>query len=110
MGKKSDSLKKWANSETAGKPATRKTKKSTKSDLGSDRVTKPTTTRSTAKKTAAAPVFSHISREEIALRAYFIAEKRHRDGLPGNEHLDWLEAEKQLQAERKPKRKKAATA
>jgi hypothetical protein len=55
-------------------------------------------------------VFSHISREEIALRAYFIAEKRQRDGLPGNEHLDWLEAERQLQAERKPKRKKAATA
>lgn len=108
MGNKSDSLKEWENPETAGKPATRKTKKSAKSALGSDRVTKPTTTRSTAKKTAAAPAFSHISREEIALRAYFIAEKRNRDGLPGNEHLDWLEAERQLQAERKPRRKQAA--
>jgi hypothetical protein len=41
---------------------------------------------------------------EVALRAYFIAEKRQNAGLPGNPHLDWIEAERQLAAEsRKPK-------
>jgi hypothetical protein len=40
-----------------------------------------------------------ISTDDIALRAYFIAEKRHADGLPGDEHQDWVEAERQLRAE-----------
>jgi len=39
------------------------------------------------------------TREDVALRAYFIAEKRHAHGHPGNEHQDWLEAERQLAAE-----------
>lgn len=36
---------------------------------------------------------------EIALRAYYIAEKRRAAGQPGNERDDWFEAERQLLAE-----------
>ena len=39
------------------------------------------------------------TRDDIALRAYFIAEKRRAHGHPGDEHQDWLEAERQLAAE-----------
>jgi len=37
--------------------------------------------------------------EDIALRAYFIAEQRHRTGAPGDETGDWVEAERQLRFE-----------
>jgi hypothetical protein len=40
-----------------------------------------------------------ISRDEIALRAYFIAERRHKMGWPGNSATDWIDAENQLKAE-----------
>ncbi len=39
-----------------------------------------------------------ISREDIALRAYFIAERRHTFGWPGDEASDWVEAERQIRA------------
>jgi hypothetical protein len=45
--------------------------------------------------------------QDIALRAYFISEKRRAHGLSGNEHQDWVEAERQLAAESKrPKKAK----
>jgi hypothetical protein len=44
----------------------------------------------------AAPAYTH---EDVALRAYFISEKRRSQGLHGDEHHDWLEAERQLVAE-----------
>jgi len=50
-----------------------------------------------------------LSTAEIATRAYFIAENRHREARPGDEHQDWLEAERQLRAApaaAKPKVKK----
>lgn len=39
------------------------------------------------------------SNEDIALHAYFIAERRQAAGLPGDSHQDWIEAERQLAAE-----------
>jgi hypothetical protein len=42
------------------------------------------------------PEFSH---EEISLRAYFIAERRHQMGWDGNSHTDWEDALNQLIAE-----------
>ena len=39
------------------------------------------------------------TRDDVALRAYFISEKRRSHGLPGDEHQDWLEAERQITAE-----------
>ena len=52
------------------------------------------------KKAASAPVPAPILRQEdIALRAYFISEKRQQQGLPGDSLSDWVEAEVQLLAE-----------
>ena len=51
-----------------------------------------------------APV-STISSEDIALRAYYIGEKRQKLGLPGDSAQDWLEAERQLSAEARLARK-----
>jgi hypothetical protein len=49
------------------------------------------------KKTVKQPA---IKTEDIALRAYFIAEKRQQLGLPGDSLGDWVEAERQLLGER----------
>ena len=51
-----------------------------------------------AKRKTAQP--SAVSTEDIALRAYFIAEKRQQLGLPGDSLGDWIEAERQLLGER----------
>ncbi|MCE9612464.1 MAG: DUF2934 domain-containing protein [Chthoniobacter sp.] len=56
--------------------------------------TKPPRTRK-----ATPPVEPKLSMDEIATRAYFIAENRRREGRPGDEHQDWLEAERQIRAE-----------
>lgn len=40
-----------------------------------------------------------ISHDEIALRAYFIAQSRHQHGIPGDPGQDWVEAERQLREE-----------
>jgi hypothetical protein len=50
----------------------------------------------------------HISNEDIALRAYYIAERRGKMGWPGNSASDWLEAESQLLAEARATAKKSA--
>ncbi|MGB8166170.1 MAG: DUF2934 domain-containing protein [Chthoniobacteraceae bacterium] len=39
------------------------------------------------------------SQEDVALRAYFIAERRQAAGLAGDAHQDWIEAERQLASE-----------
>jgi Protein of unknown function (DUF2934) len=40
-----------------------------------------------------------IPQDQIAMRAYFIAERRHQMGWHGDSHSDWVEAEAQLKAE-----------
>jgi hypothetical protein len=49
-----------------------------------------------------APAFTD---SDVALRAYFLSERRRIHGLPGDEHQDWIEAERQLQSESAPKPK-----
>lgn len=44
----------------------------------------------------ASPGYSH---EEIATRAYFIAEKRRTSGQPADPRQDWLDAERELALE-----------
>ena len=51
------------------------------------------------KKTAKPIVRAGFSNEDVALRAYYIAEKRQASGLPGDTHSDWVEAERQLRKE-----------
>ncbi|HET6408470.1 MAG TPA: DUF2934 domain-containing protein, partial [Chthoniobacteraceae bacterium] len=65
----------------AGKPAAVK------------RTTKATKTSSKSKSSATKPAYTS---DDIALRAYFIAEKRQRLGIFGSPESDWLEAERQL--------------
>ncbi len=48
------------------------------------------------KSPAAEPVIAH---DDIALRAYFIAERRQQMGWPGDSATDWADAEAQLRAE-----------
>ena len=71
------------------------------------------TKKPTAKKPATAKVAlpkkaASYTQDEVALRAYFIAEKRSKLGLPGDPHSDWVEAERQLAAESRPKTKAKA--
>lgn len=46
-----------------------------------------------------------ITPADIALRAYFIAEKRQKLGIPGDSTSDWVQAERQLKAEAADKAK-----
>jgi hypothetical protein len=55
------------------------------------------------KKTPAKKKVVTFSTEDIALKAYFIAEHRHRHGIHGDEHSDWIKAERQLRAEHRKK-------
>ena len=80
------------------------TKNTTKKTAPTATVKKPASKKPAAptKKAAA------YTQDDVALRAYFIAEKRQRLGLHGDSHSDWIEAERQLAAENgaKPKAKK----
>jgi hypothetical protein len=40
-----------------------------------------------------------VPAELVALRAYFISERRRADGVEGDPLTDWLEAERQIAAE-----------
>jgi hypothetical protein len=70
-------------------------------------VAKPTVPKPAAAKAkapakstkSAAPKKPAYTLADVELRAYFIAEKRRSEGLPGDEHQDWIEAERQLAAE-----------
>lgn len=70
----------------------------------------PAPAKKTAVKRVGAPKLKALyTQDDVALRAYFIAEKRQALGLPGDAHSDWVEAERQLDEEsRKPAAKKAA--
>ena len=46
------------------------------------------------------PEGTQLAPEVIALRAYFISEQRKAEGREGDSLSDWLEAERQLLAER----------
>jgi hypothetical protein len=53
-----------------------------------------TSTTSAAKPAAARPV--EPTDDEIRIRAYFLAERRHQLALPGDSSHDWIEARRQL--------------
>jgi hypothetical protein len=57
------------------------------------RTTKATSASAKSRSASTKPAYTN---EDIALRAYFIAEKRRQLGLWGSPESDWLEAERQL--------------
>jgi hypothetical protein len=57
------------------------------------RTTKATSTATKSRSASTKPAYTN---EDIALRAYFIAEKRRQLGIWGSPESDWLEAERQL--------------
>lgn len=65
---------------------------------------KPKKAKAPAKKAESPGKTLVFSSEEIALRAYFIAERREKMGWPGDSTGDWVEAERQLLAEAKKKK------
>ena len=63
-------------------------------------VAAPAAPKKSAAKPKVAGEGAAVSSNDIALRAYFIAENRRLQGFPGDESQDWLEAERQIAAER----------
>ena len=53
-------------------------------------------TRKRGGKSEITAVIGSVTTEDIAVRAYFIGERRRHLGLPGDPQSDWLEAERQL--------------
>ena len=118
MGKKTTtSTKAAAPAKRAAKPSTKNQRaaepavitppaKSVAPKNGTDAAPRSAGTRRVSKAAAtSAPAYTQ---DDVALRAYFIAEKRMAAGLPGDPHQDWLEAERQLMAEAAaPKKSKA---
>ena len=68
-------------------------------------------TKKTSKKAAASAVAGNLanqknkviqaSKEQVALRAYFIGERRRSLGIAGDETSDWVQAEQELSQEPK---------
>jgi hypothetical protein len=64
------------------------------------KATAPRVTKTASKPQRAQPTASaNPTDEQIQLRAYFIAERRHRLQLAGDANSDWIEARRQLVAE-----------
>ena len=104
MAKKNEPKSKpAAPAKRAVKPAAVKTKTVTAKETAPVREIAPAKAKPAPKATK--PKAPAYTRDDIALRAYFIAEKRQAHGLPGDEHQDWVEAERQLATESKRPKK-----
>lgn len=53
-------------------------------------------TRKKQGRTVVVGVIGSVTTDDIALRAYYIAEQRRNLGLPGDAQSDWLAAESEL--------------
>ena len=88
---KSKGLKSRPKENPAPAPALRKKRTPGKT---SEKLTPSFTLES--KEPSTEPVIAH---DDIALRAYFLAELRHKMGWPGDPSTDWADAVKQLRIE-----------
>jgi hypothetical protein len=62
--------------------------------------------KKSAKKTVSAATKDKVTRnsqEEVALRAYYIGERRRSLGMAGDEKSDWMQAEEEISQELKKK-------
>lgn len=83
----------------AAKPARAAAKPVKAAPTATKTAAKPIKLTSSRKKAAAPAAPRVITYEEINVRAYLISEHRRNHGIWGEPHLDWIEAERQLQAE-----------
>ena len=107
MGKKTTTPKPAGDSTTAGTGSKGSTAKGKRNGSGGNnaeeiaptqkRGGKPGSSAAAGAATGAKP--KAFTDQDVALRAYLIAENRHEHGIPGNAEQDWLEAERQLTAE-----------
>ncbi|MEP6672659.1 MAG: DUF2934 domain-containing protein [Chthoniobacter sp.] len=113
MAKKTDSTTKPAAlngaAPAAPTPVKRTVKPAAKAKPAGKKAKAPLTKARRITKKTVATTKPRYTQDDVALRAYFISEKRRAHGIPGDEHHDWLEAERQLLAESlKPKKAKKA--
>jgi hypothetical protein len=87
-----------------GKSKKTEPKKKSTAAPGPARKKKPAASAKSVSKPQAAPSPKSIAEptdDEIRIRAYFLAERRHRLALPGDSAHDWIEARRQLIEEAK---------
>jgi hypothetical protein len=77
-------------------------RRSTSTKKSSPAAKKKTTKTKAIKSSKPVPAIEP-SDEDVRIRAYFIAERRHRLELPGDSNTDWLEAKRQLLSEVGPR-------
>ena len=53
-------------------------------------------TRRVGGKSEVVGLVGSVTMEDIALKAYYLAERRINSGLPGDSESDWLQAEREL--------------
>jgi len=68
---------------------------------------KTASSSSTAKSKARKKAMEQLNRNQVALHAYFIAEHRRKLGMPGDQLSDWVQAERELLSELRPKRRES---
>ena len=105
--KSTEPSKPAAAAKPASKPAPKKAAAPKAKAAAAPKPAKTPAPRTRVKATAVTKPAASITPADIALRAYFIAEKRQKLGLRGDSTSDWVEAERQLHAEAAaPKAKK----
>jgi len=89
--------KKTAAKKTAAKTKTSATRKPAAARTRASAAT-PTRvlTRRVGGKSEVIGLIGSVTNEEIALKAYYLAERRRHLGLPGDSQSDWLQAEREL--------------
>jgi hypothetical protein len=82
-----------------GKSNAAEPKKKARAAAATAKKKKPAPAKKSATKQPASPSSEAAfepTDEQIRLRAYFLAERRHRLSLPGDSNHDWIEARRQL--------------
>lgn len=88
--------KKTATKTTEPAPAKKTAKKTAKKEVAAVTEVAAKPAVKPAKKAAPKPTASTPSPDAVARVAYMNYRKRVEQGLPGDSHSDWLEAERQL--------------
>jgi Protein of unknown function (DUF2934) len=74
---------------------------------GKKNVGKAASSSTTAKNRARKKAMEQLNEEQVALHAYFIAERRRKLELPGDQTSDWLQAERELLSELRPRQRES---